>query len=398
MPDPFNTLPLPLPTFIFNGLEDLGTLHCLLQASPAANPIFAEYYCEITESILSNFLPQLQQLLRIIVSIRSQPSTVRAQCSSTEGYNTFRARNFMSKDAGRNRLCKRSASLAAVRSLAKTASQVQSLMTSFFMVYLERVNQLQPYRSLKEGRDYKDQWFKMPSPDVQRYEQMRCEEPSWIEEQRVLRALWRIVFSHDLLIIWRLSEEQKPEDWVPLAGERFPYFWSRRDHEEFRVDGLLGYALQEIDCVLDFLGEKSNTEIGSEGQWKNLGRLLTAEADYFVAPRPTPCHYIDTIRDRQRPPPDLNLDRENPGYSFFQACQMYRTERLCSLAGLDFRPFRCLGLGIWDDEKMARLGLSLDLRPCDTKPLHAYSKAWIWELCLRWRSLLLQQCGLADSV
>ena len=398
MPDPFGTLPLPLPTFIFHGIEDLGTLHCLLQASPAANPIFSEHYCEITESILSNFLPQLQQLLRIIVSIRSQPSSVRAQCSSTEGYNAFRARNVLSKDAGANPLCKSSASLAAVRSLARTASQVQSLMASFFMVHLERVNELQPYRCLKEGRHYKNQWVKMPSPDVQRYEQVRCEEPSWVEEQRVLRALWRIIFSHDLLIILRLYEGQKPEDWVPLANERFPYFWSRRGHKGNPVHGLLGYALQEIDCVLDFLAEKLNTELGSEVQWKDLGHLLMAEADHFVAPQPTPCHYNDAIRDLQRPPSDLNLDRQNPGYFIFQACQTYRTEKLCSLAGLDFRPFRCLGLGIWDDEKMARLGLCLDLRQSDTKSFHTYSKVWIWELCLRWRSLLLKQCGLAEAM
>lgn len=61
---------------ILNHLQDLGTLHHLLPASPAVHAIFAGHHCEITESILSNFGPQAQQLLRIVVYIRSQPSSI----------------------------------------------------------------------------------------------------------------------------------------------------------------------------------------------------------------------------------------------------------------------------------------------------------------------------------
>ena len=100
MPNPFSTLPLPLPLFIFNRLEDLGTLHYLLQASPAASAIFAEHYCEIVESILSNFVPLLQRLLRAVVYTRSQAAEIRAQCDTVQAFDILCGIRFLDPDAG----------------------------------------------------------------------------------------------------------------------------------------------------------------------------------------------------------------------------------------------------------------------------------------------------------
>lgn len=100
MPDPFVTLPSPLPLFILKGLEDLSSLYHVLQASPDANAIFTDYYCETIESILSNLTPQLQRLLRIVMSIKPQSSDIRARCISTHDFNNFQEAYILHDDAG----------------------------------------------------------------------------------------------------------------------------------------------------------------------------------------------------------------------------------------------------------------------------------------------------------
>jgi len=71
MPDPLATLPAPLPLIIMEAIEDLPTVHNLLFASPAASYYFEQYYVEVTEAILSNYEPELQQLLRAMIFCRS---------------------------------------------------------------------------------------------------------------------------------------------------------------------------------------------------------------------------------------------------------------------------------------------------------------------------------------
>ena len=141
MPDPFSTLPLPLPLFILTNLPDLGILYCCLLASPAASYFFSHYYYEITESILASYIPEVQQLLRTIICIRSQPSYVRAQCNSLDDFKAFWATWVLAEDVGAvSRHSNEVTRVGAVRSLTKTANQVQALCTAFFKTYFARLN------------------------------------------------------------------------------------------------------------------------------------------------------------------------------------------------------------------------------------------------------------------
>lgn len=74
MPDPFATLPAPLPLIIMEAIEDLPTLHNLLLASSASSYYFEQYYVEVTEAILTNYVPEMRQLLRSMIIVRSNAS------------------------------------------------------------------------------------------------------------------------------------------------------------------------------------------------------------------------------------------------------------------------------------------------------------------------------------
>lgn len=122
MLDPFSTLPLPLPTFILNGLDDLGALHSLLQASPAADAIFAQHYCEVLKSVMGHptLVPKIRQLLRVILLIRSWRGEQFWQlCASVED---FKKDFLFNNGANPLPISKDNAPLAAARSLARTAS------------------------------------------------------------------------------------------------------------------------------------------------------------------------------------------------------------------------------------------------------------------------------------
>ena len=102
MPDPFSTLPLPLPLMILDAIEDFATLGYLLQSSSIANVIFEEFYCEIAEAVLSNLAPQLQRLLRTIVYIRSDRLAIGSQLTSSEALDSFLSHRVLNDSAGAN--------------------------------------------------------------------------------------------------------------------------------------------------------------------------------------------------------------------------------------------------------------------------------------------------------
>ncbi|KAL8737003.1 MAG: hypothetical protein Q9181_002114 [Wetmoreana brouardii] len=320
MPDPFGTLPLPLPIIILNGLEDLGTLNNLSQNS-----------------------------------------------------NTFRADQVLDDNAGTTPLGKTHTKLGAVRSLAKTASQVQNLSASFFKAHLERVNSIKPYRSLKSPVAPKMQWVDIPGADVTRYDIVECEEPSWIEEQRVLRALWRIVAHWDLLTILRPSEGDDPRMWRTIRRQGPRALWSKAYVKgRNRVDGLAASKFQEINCVSDFLVDIHY------GTSKQLQSLPIAGIKSISTPKPTPC--FDGVAEWKEQSLS-HLNAATPAFYTFRAN--------LPVHNMDFWPLQLLGLGIWDVEKLSRLGLlelPLDVREESLLPSHEACSG-LWDLIIRWRSL-----------
>ena len=129
---------------IFDAIEDICTLSYLLQSSPAANIIFATFYAEIAEAVLSKLPPQLQRLLRIIVYIRSDHLSIGGKLTSSEALDSFLSARVLNDAAGDEPLSNATASLAAIRSLTKSASHVQQSASAFFEELLDRVNNIKP--------------------------------------------------------------------------------------------------------------------------------------------------------------------------------------------------------------------------------------------------------------
>ncbi|KAL8858728.1 MAG: hypothetical protein Q9178_004816 [Gyalolechia marmorata] len=417
MPDPFALLPLPLPIFILNDLEDLVSLHSILLASPSAYRIFNEHYIEIIESILPNFVPQIQRFFRIIVSIRSQPLHTRARCSSIEAFNIFRSTTLIDKSAGTHPLSKSTTTLNAARSLTKTAAKLQGLSNAFFVTHLARVNSFKPRGARNKDPlvSFKGQWTPLPSKLFIPYEIIPCGKPSWIEEQRVLRALFRVVVWLDLQIILAPVEseskgvEEKGIDdvWGILRKQDPNDMWSTAQTAIVSPE-----QSHEMHCVVGFLKEvwaksSSSAETIDDNRLPRLQSLPNVKADCYTTPALFPrCE--ETARMWQQWTTDL--DCEGPGSKMFRRQKAYqRVEMLIgaydrehSLGACDFKFLAPLGIPIWDREKLVRLGLdNIDDLPKEV--MRKYLLANLrgpprrgltegpsrFELLVRWRSLFI---------
>lgn len=103
MPDPFALFHLPLKIFILNGLEDPVSLHASLVVSPSAyrilqRPLHGDPLMHSHTLPLAPTTP-----VHAILSIRSRPAQIRAQCSqSMQSFHAFRAMTILDNNNNTN--------------------------------------------------------------------------------------------------------------------------------------------------------------------------------------------------------------------------------------------------------------------------------------------------------
>lgn len=284
----------------------------------------------------------MQRLIRIAISIRSQPSHVRAQCASWEGFYSFRQSQILSESAGAIPLFREIIAPAAVRSLAKTAAHLQDFSTAFFATRLESFNQLRPCRRELDLRGCLPDGETVPI-DSAIYNVRDILEPSWIEEQRVVRALWRIVIYLDVRKATSGGEESQARPDTCNDGRNS--VWC----------GLSGHESRELRCIYDFLRGTDYGAISSTSGSAPLQSLPAIERENFSVPKQIPLPNAMAQYWWQLPD---QLHRPSPGFQ----CFCTYPEGVCHRGRfvIDRRggeTFVNLGLDIWDGEKLTRLGL-----------------------------------------
>lgn len=379
MPDPFSTLPAPLPLMISEGIEDLSTLNYLLNSSPAANFIFERYYCEILEAVSSNFVPQLQQLLRTILLTRSNRLSIREELDSPQHLDDFLQTRALNNSTATQPLTNATVSLSVVRSLTKSASEIQQASASFFQTFLDRVNSIKPSYLLD---DYENlEYYRNNAPEGRPYEPLKCDNPSWIEEQRVYRALWRLQLYFDLVTITRPSPGNPSQVWDLLKNEGPYRVWS--DLQNL-------HELDEINCVYKFLRKSSDAITTASTQPPHLTKVPTFEPKFVALPESTRYGDLESSRWDQTP---SHLDCCSPGVLAFKGIQLRSNRYLKE----PFELFRRLGFCIWDREKMTRLGLiRVPAFVAQPEPswLGAVTRgSSIFDYRFRWNSLVIEMQG-----
>lgn len=355
-------------------VQDLESLDNLLQASPAASRLFDLRGAEIFDTILSSD-PNTHEYTRALIRITA---LLRATALPLHVHDLTSFKDMVRNDTTTYRYrpsrwehsplpIPGHTSTSALRDVLVTNRKIQHLAFDCLQFYLDTFRSLKPlhpvdkdyrYESINEdhGR-YEGPWRLDPVTfpvDVQ-----DIGTPSWIEQQRVLRALWRIWLFHDLKVEAAYSCITWPEkDLVEIRrmglGDLYDVpltfrddEWTARllDYSDFDrgPDTLLEAEL--IQSVVDYLAE--GRELMPDSTYL---KLKTEWASSAVTPSSEECDWDD-----------INTPHDSPMWLFF--CNMsgcssiHEAEPLSPLQHVSFAPFRRLGFPIWCRERLSGYGL-----------------------------------------
>jgi hypothetical protein len=178
--DPFTTIPSPVLLSIIKQAPGFIALDNFLLASRCVASLFEEYGVEIVEAVANTtFSKQLQHLLQTLAKIQS------GALSDEDPLRYFDLINDQEPD----RLPKESS--IQLRKLVSIASNVERLAHSCLRELLGRCRSIRPSHLLDPEFKFTDNAMSEWPPGIA-YSPQDCGPPSWVEEERVLRELWRL--------------------------------------------------------------------------------------------------------------------------------------------------------------------------------------------------------------
>ncbi|KAK1594179.1 uncharacterized protein LY79DRAFT_578807 [Colletotrichum navitas] len=334
-------------------LTQITDIHCLwnlLASSPAAGRVFNQYCDDIFwPSVLDGIIPpQTQDVIRCVVSLRSgafrntpldqlagkirdrEAGIVLGQ-SSELGYS-LPTIDTTAKP-----------SLTVMRSILAVATRIHSLSRLCIGHYLATLSAAKAGGRLGTAP-----------------EGLTDGQLSWVEEQRTIRAFWRVQLVHELNLAARTSKVQSSDEGAGTPGEL--------DVEAFydSTTSNLKVAYHEVMTALDFLKE---SELGkAPGQTTALKRM------------PSKNHPGMSISpSTARMPPDPATRRSSlvlPADGLWIVDSMGRNAH-SPIKYAGFGPYRKMGFAIWDRERLARLGLASPPGHGRVTGLGSYFSFWL---------------------
>ena len=334
--DPFTLIPSSLLLLIIKQTPTFADLQSILVASPCFASLFNECATEIVEAVASSKLSKpLHHLLHTVAKIRS------GLLSGDEPLRYFDLVNGQQHD----RVPDLSSTVA--RKLVLVASNIERLADSCLRELLHRCRNIRPSHSADPQFRFTDDAVNEWPPGIS-YSPQDCGPPSWVEEERVLRALWR------LQVFFDLRREIPDTPWLGPRSQKL----GNIDGSEF-WKALPAWELDEIDCVYeclqDIIGQDSNnsSELSAPVQSRDRMRQLpVAPLVGIVEAWPAAGWELEAPQNLMKDNQEASL-RPNPGFNFFRTLGSLGGRS--PLDGTDFREFRRIGFGIWSMKRLCGL-------------------------------------------
>ncbi|CAN9171652.1 unnamed protein product [Alternaria alternata] len=344
--DAFGRLPEELRIQIIKLSPNPWSLWCLTYASPVMGGVLDRYPLEILEVVLDAAVPgTTRRLIYAVLKVRLQ----RFPASLAEAKEVFRAKLTEVADDMRSFPLDRAAE--AVRSLLTTAENVHTWSHACLEHLIQKSMEMRPSTIIKQGGGSPyDLWCIFDNAESRKdYVPQYTGPPSWVEEQRVVQAFWRLQF---------VLELQDVGDKGCLSSH-----WSRQETNalsNISVDRFFDRC-QQTFTAHDFLSAVTS------------GDITSVEAFDDNA------HGLPMIRWTQVPAPRCSCAQPlffEPKQDFFQqgveqldnyngqkAIRMHNHMSSMPLDGIPylfnipFDPFRKFGFAIWDGKRMTDLGM-----------------------------------------
>lgn len=387
---------------IMTELTDLNSLYTLIVASPKAWRLFNKYACLITESVLSSpdslLAPGIQQFIRALILIRNSQEPFACPDDFVYFVHKHMAKNTdngIKYDDLDNLTATITASLATAITIDKpsseilwsvvaTARHISVLSHGCLEFYLARIRSpsFTP-KYLDNTRNCIDPGDPTP-PCLTDFEgtplvTADIGQPSWVEETRVLRALWFVQLAHEMILSapqWRSSkngtEFRNPQDFI------------RENVNHSLING----PAEEVKTVTSYLESlRTKPETKKKGPYHRLPQPPKGYSDAgWMTPLPElrqqewgdgQCYRLvhpNKVVEFDLPPAVKDLKGE-PSRStvarWDQTCIAIdgpstnieywaglSSDMLSSpIIGVTFNSYRRLGFALWDRKRMFFLGL-----------------------------------------
>ncbi|OLN97306.1 hypothetical protein CCHL11_01004 [Colletotrichum chlorophyti] len=347
---PLEHLPAEVLLQILTQLADLHCLWNLLVASPFSYRVFNQYSNEIFWPSLFNSIipPQTQEVIQCVVSLRAgafrntpfdelirkirdrEAGIVLGQ-SSALGYN------LPSMDSNAV------PSLSVLRSVLAVASRIRALSQMCINHYLQRIRAAEADKRIELLSTYKA---------------FGC--PSWVEEQRVIRAFWRVQLVTELKLAAENSRVRSSTEDIESPGQM--------DIENFYDSGInnLKSAFHEVMTAMEYL-EYFDTDGRKDGSALRSHSSPYHQTSENVAPS-TVALPMDASTRRSA----LVL----PADGLWIVDSMARgAHSPIKYAG--FEPYRGMGFAIWDRARLAGMGLASPAGQGRVTGLGSYFSSWV---------------------
>ncbi|KAK2051687.1 hypothetical protein LY76DRAFT_673941 [Colletotrichum caudatum] len=343
-------LPREILILILAELPDVRALYQLIRASPAACRLYTAVGAEVLERVLARSVPpQIHELTRLARAISASTPTSPIAPSFTAFLDQH-----IRPAADDDEYFPSSPPLGRVRGGEKELRRVLSIARRIacltpicIAAYRERCLSITPSHKTERGgppqgsasKPWTDRFEGAP------YRPQDVGPPTWIEEQRVVRGLWRLQVFHELKTALSEGRTGWPDEDKQRAAGMTP---------EDLFDGWRP-QLEELLTVADFVRGYTagpGVEEGFAVRDRDM-RLPNPPAGDDEAPSwPVLC---------QPPPTDAwpgwarRLNAPAAAWAFFS--YLHASPR-SPIRGVEFWPFRRLGLAVWGREKLARLELT----------------------------------------
>ncbi|KAH9220470.1 hypothetical protein DL95DRAFT_479112 [Leptodontidium sp. 2 PMI_412] len=297
-----------------------------------------------------------------------------------------------------------------LREVLATNRKILRLTLDCLQYYLDKFQPLRPsrladwtfrYKAIfKDVKNFERPWRLNPAEVP--YPVQAFESPSWIEQQRVIRALWRIGLFYEFkdaigtsCILW--PEKDISRAWT--IGLKYFY-----DVPMYLPDGD-GARLMEEDLCADsgpITFEDTLLEdelVRSVLDYLAEDRDPMLESTYFQFKAAWEPPLVPPIQ-HERGWESLDTCHNSPMWRFFYLMSgpatQHKSDPMSPLQHVPFLPFRRLGLAIWCRLRLSRHGFLSDL---DRNTQELYDPNESMSLCAAWRSVLsAEERANADAV
>ncbi|KAK9778971.1 putative F-box domain-containing protein [Seiridium cardinale] len=329
--DVFGRLPVEIRLSIMDHCHGPSSLWSLIKASRAMSSVFEGYGAEIIENNIAKTVPvQTQTVMRAVF---------RTRIGCGPGFDDAKNLTKVNSHPIIEDKDNEKSDIELPRRFLTLAHRIHTLAHACIDHYIEKSLTIRPASVAKFPNKIHNLRKKDGESEDCRYQPRITGPPSWVEEHRVIKALWRVQLFFEL----NSARTRHRLDWPvvdldALASSSLPGYFSIDDYE-----------IQQILTVYEYLEQLQNQQCLHDYRLPTIGKGLAI--DYSCADQTVSGFREECLQHR-------------PGHIDWSptSCASQRVLANGGLAapipGIPFEPYRKYGLAIWDNVRMRDLGLS----------------------------------------